>query len=943
MVKYGYFRLIGSTNLAYAMTPTDYNLITDNRLKRKKVVFTLGILLFNIVLLPSQGSGYGSNSSIPFESYATHDLNSSIQVTSQHESHTHHNESFSHFTRDEHHHFIRCLTPLLMQYEQDPSSFSDYQQIFEIAGVSGFSKPFNSTEILNRQEYRSESGRFLIRYYTDGRDAVPIEDSNETGIPDYVELAAIYADSSWNYLVGTLGYHDPVPDTTKPITISLRNAGAGLYGYYMANTREIVAHNNFASGFPPNQDVVDGEVLGRLKVTIAHELKHAIQFMYNKISSTSRTDEISSWMELDATMTEEIVFSTVKDYLNYQYSVDDPSIFGNPRASIPYTRRPPQGGVVLGYNQATFGLYYHEVFGETFWSDVWRNTDMLDRFNMWQAIDMAITDRGSVAAEEFMRMYLWHYASGNRSLPDFGFKDRLFYPNLNLSNTDLNRRIPFESSWIPFNSRSAMVYEFEPRPGSDSYDQIHTGLFRTIENLSQRGLVHSAIMIIYSDSTVQMRINSDVNSSYAGSIVTTNLTTTRPWQFIGFNFEPDRARTISKISLVVTNYSSSPNHLAQLVVGHDQQPSSQQFGIVAGNGAPHRAEAEAILDRVVRVPQVPLVNTPLQKVALDVSNNDRLTPYDASLILRKGENKIDFFPADPDLLRFAPLITYYSENSILHSQIEHPNSALIEESDTITLDSDSRTDRNGEQNYTSEIQNTFFVDYNFGRDDEGEPIDNILRVYIRKPQTNPMYSMYLELDVPAELFSFGGFRAQNDSTNTLISQFATENNSFRFAFAGSSPIPTSDTLITLLFQPKLNEDFSFQMALRRVILDETLDTSLNVTLSGDIQINEGVGIRTPDELPISTRLHQSYPNPFNPTTTIPFVVAENSKIKIEVFDLTGRRIQTLTDQQYSPGAYYTKFDAVNLASGVYFIRMTANNTSSNMRQETYFQRISLIK
>ena len=268
---------------------------------------------------------------------------------------------------------------------------------------------------------------------------------------------------------------------------------------------------------------------------------------------------------------------------------------------------------------------------------------------------------------------------------------------------------------------------------------------------------------------------------------------------------------------------------------------------------------------------------------------------------------------------------------------------MIEESDTITLDSDSRTDRNGEQNYTSEIQNTFFVDYNFGRDDEGEPIDNILRVYIRKPQTNPMYSMYLELDVPAELFSFGGFRAQNDSTNTLISQFATENNSFRFAFAGSSPIPTSDTLITLLFQPKLNEDFSFQMALRRVILDETLDTSLNVTLSGDIQINEGVGIRTPDELPISTRLHQSYPNPFNPTTTIPFVVAENSKIKIEVFDLTGRRIQTLTDQQYSPGAYYTKFDAVNLASGVYIIRMTANNTSSNMRQETYFQRISLIK
>lgn len=908
------------------MTPTDFNLISRHPIVRTSIVVSVGLLLLAINLTPLRATGINLSGSGEFNVQHPAHLHASAHYSQSAFEHETASDDYSDKNHDDHQHTIRCLTLLLMEYEQNPAAFPNYQQIFESAGVPGFSKPLQSAEILNNLEYRSSSGRFLIRYTTTGTHAVPLADTNESGIPDYVEKAAIYADSSWNYLVGTLGFHDPVPDTTRPILISLRNAGSGLYGYYQANSREIVAHNNFSSGFPPNQDYEDGEVLGRLKVTIAHEFKHAVQFMSNKISIASRTDEISSWMELDATMAEEVVFSTVKDYLNYQHSTVDPSIFGDPRASIPYVNRRQQGGVVLAYNQASFGLYYHEKLGETFWVDVWSNLDQLDRFNMWQAIDQAISDREADPAQEFLRMYLWHYASGIRSLPGYGFKDRAYYPNQSLNNTDLNRRLPFESSWVPFNSRSAMVYEFAPVPDSEAYHEIHAGLFRTLENLSQRGLIHTAIMIQYSDSTVQTGFNTAGGSGFSGSITGANQNSSRPWQFVGFNFEPDPLRTIEKIVLVTANYSSSPTHIAQLVVGNRMQPSTRQFGIVAGNGAPYRAEAEAILDRVVRVPQVPLVSTPLQKVALDVSNNDRLTPFDASLVLRKGENEIDIFPADPDEYRYAPLLTYYSDLSV--------NTSPIMTDVTVTDHHVPATD----------ILNTFTASYLFGRDRvDDEPIDNILRVYIHRPQNTPFYSIYLDMEIPYELFSFGGFRAKNDSTATLISQFATENNSFRFAFAGSDAMPASDTLITLLFQPKSNEDFSFEMSLKRVSLDETLDTALNISISGDIQINEGVGIREPDEFPTATRLLQSYPNPFNPSATIPFNIAEDTRVRIEVFDLTGRLIQTLTNQEYSPGNYFTTFNAGNLASGMYIVRMITTNNSSGSNQETYFQRITLIK
>ena len=69
----------------------------------------------------------------------------------------------------------------------------------------------------------------------------------------------------------------------------------------------------------------------------------------------------------------------------------------------------------------------------------------------------------------------------------------------------------------------------------------------------------------------------------------------------------------------------------------------------------------------------------------------------------------------------------------------------------------------------------------------------------------------------------------------------------------------------------------------------------------------------------------SYPNPFNTTTKIEFSIPYTQNVKIAVYDLTGRKIQTLTAQNYNSGFYTINFDASELTSGIYFIRLITHN------------------
>ena len=76
--------------------------------------------------------------------------------------------------------------------------------------------------------------------------------------------------------------------------------------------------------------------------------------------------------------------------------------------------------------------------------------------------------------------------------------------------------------------------------------------------------------------------------------------------------------------------------------------------------------------------------------------------------------------------------------------------------------------------------------------------------------------------------------------------------------------------------------------------------------------------------PLDYALYQNYPNPLNPVTIIKYEVPQISNVKIEVFDVLGRVVKVLVDEQKTAGRYEIKFDASSLASGIYYYRIKAN-------------------
>ncbi|MBU1880479.1 T9SS type A sorting domain-containing protein, partial [bacterium] len=82
-------------------------------------------------------------------------------------------------------------------------------------------------------------------------------------------------------------------------------------------------------------------------------------------------------------------------------------------------------------------------------------------------------------------------------------------------------------------------------------------------------------------------------------------------------------------------------------------------------------------------------------------------------------------------------------------------------------------------------------------------------------------------------------------------------------------------------------------------------------------------------LPDEYQVMGTYPNPFNPTTTISYALPEAGKLSLKVFDVSGRLVATLVDGHRDAGYHEVTFDASNLASGVYIYQLKVNDFSTN--------------
>ncbi len=90
----------------------------------------------------------------------------------------------------------------------------------------------------------------------------------------------------------------------------------------------------------------------------------------------------------------------------------------------------------------------------------------------------------------------------------------------------------------------------------------------------------------------------------------------------------------------------------------------------------------------------------------------------------------------------------------------------------------------------------------------------------------------------------------------------------------------------------------------------------------------GIHETSPKKLPQMFSLYQNYPNPFNPSTIISYSVPKSSLVTIKVYDILGREVETLVNEQKNSGNYKVTFNAGKLASGVYFYQLRSSDYTS---------------
>lgn len=332
---------------------------------------------------------------------------------------------------------IKCGTPAITDFYKNRQKLSGST----ISEIKSMMKP---PTIQSSETYQSASGNFEIHYETSGSHAVPQADENENGIPDYVEEVASAADSSYRHQVQTLGYTDPISDS-QPYEILIRNLQS-FYGdtWPERGTTYIRIENDFAEeGFASN-DHPENDQTGAIYATVAHEFKHAIQY-----AATQWKGETGNWLEMDATLMEEVVYDDVNDY--YHYLNWDTSIFKN-----------PEGGFYPGsYEHVTWALFFEEKFGSQFWVNVWETIKANPQITMVDALTQQLS--GEEAYQKaFTESQLWHFASGDNSSADFGFEESTNYPSPDITYQSVGDNPLTMPDTL--NHLSASYFDIQPSP-----------------------------------------------------------------------------------------------------------------------------------------------------------------------------------------------------------------------------------------------------------------------------------------------------------------------------------------------------------------------------------------------------------------------------------------------------------------------------------------------
>ena len=309
-----------------------------------------------------------------------------------------------------------------------------------------------------QQEVPSPSGRFLLHYDIEGSEAVPAEDADGNGISDYIDLAAVILDSIWILEIEQLGYDVPPADNGlggDEYDVYFSDLGRGAaYGFtypeQSGNTTYsyLELDNDYTN--PIYQQTKGNDAL---RVTIAHEFHHAIQFGYYQ-----GYDGVW-WQESTSTWMEEVAYPDVDDYLQYL-----PSFLNSPRRALNSGNR--LGSDFHIYGTSIFSHFldqrYSRQLNRLIWEELARRSSArLEHFD--RAIRSIEQGGLSIAIGQFA---VWNYFTGRDRHRDGFYAEGFKYSTVPTRDIALSANTTVRDS-SDLDATGSDYLRFEPalRPG----------------------------------------------------------------------------------------------------------------------------------------------------------------------------------------------------------------------------------------------------------------------------------------------------------------------------------------------------------------------------------------------------------------------------------------------------------------------------------------------
>jgi len=119
--------------------------------------------------------------------------------------------------------------------------------------------------------------------------------------------------------------------------------------------------------------------------------------------------------------------------------------------------------------------------------------------------------------------------------------------------------------------------------------------------------------------------------------------------------------------------------------------------------------------------------------------------------------------------------------------------------------------------------------------------------------------------------------------------------------------------------------------------------TVQINYDGEINLNKAIvadwfgnGVHPNLTSASQFTLNAAYPNPFNPSTSISYSLTDNNQVRVEIYNINGKLVETLVNEYQTAGLHQIMWNAAGQSSGVYFIKVTAQNLSK-MQKVVYIK------